>query len=94
VTDLLNDLRSAADRAMPAAERALGDARVYLAGPQGKVLRANIARGLIATAPVVAGTPLLRRSLIGRVLGFAGAAAAVVKVAETIRDWEPADVSP
>ena len=93
MTDLYNDVRSAADRVMSAAERAIHDARLYLAGPQGKVLRANVARGLIATAPIVAGTPLLRRSLIGRVLGFAGAAAAVVKVAEAIRDWEPADVT-
>ena len=91
MTELLDEARSAADRVVSAAERALRDARWYLASPQGKNLRINVARGLMAVAPIVAGTPLMRRSLVGRVLGLAGAAAVVVKVAETIRDWEPAE---
>ncbi|MFY9587393.1 MAG: hypothetical protein WAT66_08065 [Actinomycetota bacterium] len=91
MTELLDEARSAADRVVSAAERALRDARLYLASPQGKNLRTNVARGLMAAAPIVAGTPLMRRSLVGRVLGLAGAAAAVVKVAEAIRDWEPAE---
>jgi hypothetical protein len=91
VTDLIDEARSAAERAVSAAERAFQDARLYLASPQGVRLRTNVARGLIAAAPLVAGAPILRRSWVGRVLGLAGAATAVVKVAEAIRDWEPAE---
>ena len=91
MTDLFDEARSAVDRVASAADRAVRDARLYLASPQGKALRDNVARGLIAAAPVVAGAPLLRRSWVGRVLGLAGAAAIVVKAAEAIRDWEPAE---
>ncbi len=91
MTDLLHEARSAADRAVAAAERGLRDAQLYLASPRGKALRANVARGLIAAAPFVAGAPVLRRSWVGRALGLAGAATAVVKVAEAIRDWAPAE---
>jgi len=33
--------------------------------------------------------PVVRRTWIGRVLGVAGAATVLAKVAEAMRDWEP-----
>jgi len=71
------------------ANQTIRDARLFLASPQGQHLRANVARGLVAVAPAIAGMPLLRRSPIVRLLGAAGAATMLVKVAEAIRDWEP-----
>jgi hypothetical protein len=95
VTDLIDDVvreaRSAVDSVTSAAERAVRDAQMYLASPRGKRMRANVARGLVAVAPAVAGAPLLRRSWVVRLLGAAGAATVLVKVAEAIRDWEPDD---
>ena len=91
MTDLLDEARSAVGTIVSTAERALDDARLYLASPQGQRLRANVARGLIAAAPLVAGAPILRRSWVGRLLGVAGAATVVVKAAEAIRDWTPAE---
>lgn len=93
MSDFLDEARSAADRVSSAAERALRDARLYLASPQGKRFRANVARGLAAAAPFVAGGPLLRRSRLGRLIGAAGVATALVKAADLIRDWEPAERS-
>ena len=89
MTDILDAARSAADDAMATAERAVRDVKQYLASPQGRRLRSNIARTLAAVAPAMAATPLLRRSWLVRLLGAAGAAAVLVKVAEAIRDWDP-----
>ena len=87
--EVIDEARSAAESAKEAAERALRDARMYLASPQGKHMRANVARGLMALAPAMAGMPMLRRSWMVRLLGAAGAATVLIKVAEAIRDWEP-----
>ena len=87
--DILNEARSAADDAIAAAERAVRDVKHYLASPQGRRMRANAARALVTVSPAIAATPLLRRSWLVRVLGAAGAATVLVKVAEAIRDWEP-----
>jgi len=93
MTDIFNevvaDARSAADSLTAAAERALADTRAYIASPQGRRMRENIARGLVAVAPIMVSLPVVRRTWIGRVLGVAGAATVLVKVAEAIRDWEP-----
>ena len=91
VDEILDEARSAAEGAREVAERALRDARMYLASPQGRQMRANVARGLAAIAPAIAGVPVLRRSWVVRLLGAAGAATVLVKVAEAIRDWEPAE---
>ena len=87
--EIVDEARAAAEGAKEAAERALRDARMYLASPQGRQMRANVARGLIALAPAMAGMPMLRRSWMVRLLGAAGAATVLIKVGEAIRDWEP-----
>lgn len=87
--EVIDEARSAAEGVKDAGERALRDARQYLASPQGRDMRANVARGLIALAPAMAGMPMLRRSWMVRLLGAAGAATVLIKVAEAIRDWEP-----
>lgn len=87
--EIVEEARSAADAVTEATERALRDARMYLASPQGRHMRANVARGLMALAPAMAGMPMLRRSWLVRLLGAAGAATVLIKVGEAIRDWEP-----
>jgi hypothetical protein len=65
------------------------DARAYLASPEGQRLRRIVAAGLIASAPFVSRLPAFRATRLGRLIGFAGGAAIIVKVADLIRDWEP-----
>jgi hypothetical protein len=48
-----------------------------------------VATGLIVAAPVIARHPYVRGTKLLRIVGVAGGAAIIVKVAETIRDWEP-----
>ena len=72
-------------------ERAVSDALTYLASPRGKELRSRLSMGLIAVAPAIARAPGLRRNPLFRLLGVAGAATVLVKLAEAIRDWEPRD---
>jgi hypothetical protein len=88
-TEVVSDARSAAGSLTAAAERALADTRAYIASPRGRRMRENIARGLVAVAPIMVSLPVVRRTWVGRVLGVAGAATVLVKVAEAIRDWEP-----
>ena len=64
-------------------------ARDYLASERGRRARATLAAGMITAAPFVMRLPVVRRHPLGRVLALAGGAAAVVKAAELIRDWEP-----
>lgn len=70
----------------------LEDVRVYLASPEGQRLRRIVAAGLIASSPFVSRLPVFRASRLGRVVGLAGGAALIVKVANLIRDWEPRPV--
>lgn len=65
-------------------------AREYLASERGRRARTTVAAGMIAAAPFVMRLPAVRAHPLGRLLAFAGGAAAVVKAAEVIRDWEPA----
>jgi hypothetical protein len=67
----------------------LEDVRVYLASPEGQRLRRIVAAGLIASSPFVSRLPVFRASRLGRLVGLAGGAALIVKVANLIRDWEP-----
>lgn len=68
-----------------AAEAVVG----YLDSPEGRRLRSRVASGLIVAAPLVSRLPVVRRTPLGRVVGFLGGAALIVKAAEMIRDWEP-----
>jgi hypothetical protein len=65
------------------------DVRAFLASPEGQRLRRVVATGLIAAAPLVSRLPVFRASRLGRLVGLAGGAALIVKVADVIRDWEP-----
>ncbi|SRR6266540_3232793 len=64
-------------------------AKGFLASPEGRRLRRNLARVAIIGAPLIAELPLLRRSFVGRLLGTAALATVVVKGAEWLRDWQP-----
>jgi hypothetical protein len=77
------------DELRRAAVEAVGDIRAYLASPEGQRLRSRVASGLVIAAPVLARLPLMRASRLGRLVGMAGGAAIIVKLAELIRDWEP-----
>lgn len=68
-------------------------AKMLLASPRGRAARATLAAGVIVAAPIVLRLPAVRAHPVGRLLALAGGAAAVVKVAEAVRDWEP-DVGP
>ena len=87
---VIAEARSVVDQIDKASERVIRDVRQYLASPQGRRVRETVAWGLLTAAPAVAATPIFRRTLLVRILGVAGAATVVVKVAEAIRDWEPA----
>lgn len=86
---LIEQARSVADEIVDAADRAVRDAKLYLASPRGRELRRKIASGLTTISPAIAGMPIVRRSPLVRLIGAAGAATVLVKVAEAIRDWEP-----
>ena len=64
---------------------------MFLDSPAGRRLRHTAATGLIISAPVIAQMPAMRASRIGRLVGAAGGAALIVRVAEAIRDWERAE---
>ena len=72
------------------AVRAWNDVQDYLASDEGRRMRAKVAAGLMVAAPLIARLPVMRASKLGKLIGFAGGAALVVKAAEMIRDWEPA----
>ena len=64
---------------------------MFLDSPTGRRLRHTVATGLIVAARVIAQMPAMRASRIGRLVGAAGGAALIVRVAEAIRDWERAE---
>ena len=84
------------DLAMRVAREEVEDLRRWLASPAGRKSRELLAAGLVAATPVIMNHPALRASRIVRIFGFAGAGALLVKLADSIRDWEPTvvDVTP
>lgn len=71
------------------ASRGVRELRAYLASPEGQQLRRRVAQALIITAPLLFRLGPFKASRVGRILGIAGGAAIVVKLAEALRDWEP-----
>ena len=71
------------------AREGLREAQLFLHSPGARKARAVVAAGLIVAAPVIARHPYVRSSKVLRLFGVAGGAVIIVKVAETIRDWEP-----
>ena len=69
--------------------RTWNDIQGYLASEEGRRMRSRVATGLIVAAPVIARLPFMKASKLGKLVGFAGGAALIVKAAEMIRDWEP-----
>jgi hypothetical protein len=82
------DLRRWFAQAERALDRGVDEARVWLATPTGRRVRALAARVLIAGAPLVLRHPFFKTP-IGRLVELTGGAALLIKVAETVRDWEP-----
>lgn len=80
----------AVEQVAEAAGAVYDGARSFLASEQGRRLRSQVATGLIAAAPALTALPVVRRTPLGKLLVLAGGSAVVVKVAEAIRDWEPA----
>jgi ribose/xylose/arabinose/galactoside ABC-type transport system permease subunit len=83
------DLRRMVRELESALGRSTDDALAWLASPQGRRLRALAARGLVLAAPVLLRHPVFSRTPAGRLLRLVGTTAAVAKLAEVIRDWEP-----
>lgn len=73
---------------------AVEDVKAYLGSPEGREMRRKAAAGLMLAAPLIARLPAIRATKLGKVVGFAGGAALIVKAAEMIRDWEPAPPVP
>ncbi len=78
-------------QAEQALDRSVDEARAWLGTPAGRRVRRLAARLLILGAPVVARHPFFKTP-VGRLVELAGGAALLIKVAETIRDWEPEPV--
>lgn len=83
-------MTGALDRVQRGVDRGAEAARAYLASPDGQRLRRRVARAMIVTAPVVARSRIFRATVVGRVVGVVGGATLVVKLAEALRDWDPA----
>lgn len=79
------------DAAMQLARDEVESLRRWLASPAGKRTRELLAAGVVAASPVIMNHPALRASRIVRLFGVAGAGALLVKLAESIKDWEPAE---
>ncbi len=81
---MAHSLHEIADRV----EASVDEVLEFLDSPTGRRLRRTLATGLIVSAPLVSRVPGLRSTPIGRLLQVTGGTALVVKLAETIRDWE------
>ena len=66
----------------------IDQAKAWLGSPTGRRARSLAARGLILASPVILRHPFFKTP-VGRVVELAGGATLVVKLAETIRDWDP-----
>ena len=74
-------------------EEGVDATREFLASPTGRRFRGYVATGLIVAAPAILRHPFFRTPL-GRAVQLAGVAAAIPKIAELIRDWDPAPNGP
>jgi hypothetical protein len=75
------------------AREGLNEVQWLLHSPKARKARAVLASSLIVAAPAIARHPYMRQTKLLRLVGVAGGAALIVKVAETIRDWEPEAVA-
>jgi hypothetical protein len=64
----------------------------WLDSPNGRRYRAYAARALVLAAPAILKHPFFKTPL-GRVVELAGGAALLAKVADVVRDWQPASPS-
>lgn len=80
----------ALDRVQRGVDRGADAARAYLASPEGRRLRRRVAQVVIVAAPLVTRSRVFRATWPGRVIGAIGGAALMVKLAEALRDWDPA----
>jgi hypothetical protein len=62
----------------------------FLDSPAGRRLRHLLAAGAIAAAPLMFRLPAFKRYPLLRGLELLGGAALVIRLAEALRDWEPA----
>jgi hypothetical protein len=79
------DVRRTAERIEISAQ----EIQRFFATDAGRRLRRMLAAGLILTAPLLFRTPMLRRHPLLRWVEIVGGAALVVRLAESLRDWEP-----
>ena len=77
------------DEVLASLDRGVTEFRRYMASPEGRALRRRIAQVAIIGAPLLFRLKFIRNHPVGRLLGVVGGAALVVKLAETLRDWEP-----
>ena len=68
--------------------------RRFLASDAGIRLRRLLAAGAVVSAPLLFRLPLIRRYPLLRALEMVGGAALIVKLAEQLRDWDPAHPRP
>ncbi|HEX6330186.1 MAG TPA: hypothetical protein VF129_02700 [Actinomycetota bacterium] len=87
------DLRRLARELEDALERSADDALAWLASPSGQRFRAFAARGLALAAPAILHHPVFRTTPLGRLVRMVGTTAAIAKLADLIRDWEPAPLA-
>jgi len=90
-TPSVRDLRRWFGELEVALDRGIDEARMWLATPTGRRVRALAARLLIVSAPLVLRHPFFKTP-VGRVVELAGGAALLIKVAELVREWEPEPV--
>jgi hypothetical protein len=83
------ELSGMVDELQRRARRGLEEVRAYLASPEGQRLRRRTAQVLILAAPLLARSRFITRHPVGRAIGLLGGAALIIKLAETLRDWEP-----
>ncbi len=67
-------------------------ARTYLATPEGRRLLSRAGRLLMIGSPLLLRLPVVKRHPIFRTLEILGGAAALIKLGEFLRDWEPRSV--
>jgi hypothetical protein len=80
----------APDAVRGAATDLSGRALAYLASPAARRTRRALATVVILGAPALFRMPVLRRRRVVRLLEMAGGVALTVRLAERLRDWEPA----
>lgn len=86
----MEGLRRVGDRL----EVAVREVEDFLDSPAGRRFRRVLAGAAIVGAPLLFRLPVLKRYPLLRALELAGGAALVVKFAEALRDWEPANRRP